>query len=223
MAADADRTLNELRDLDRKLSLGDSEEEDSQIYRDPHKPLRTKADFKPEALFVGQILGADGFELNDAIFWEAIFQHGDKWEMLSTPPPIQTHSCYPDDEGAYVFSHPFEFYMTTGSIFGWPKFIIKVYRLDDFGKIDAIAYGSVILPNQPGSFELEWPTWRPLGNSFDEAYTFFLGGPPKLTTLNPLTRDLKLRENICTISSGTIYVQCDVILKAFDELGIITS
>ena len=56
-----------------------------------------------------------------------------------------------------------------------------------------------------------------MGNVVDESYSFFLGGPPKLTTLNPLTKDLNLRENISTVSSGTVYIQCDVILKNFDD------
>ena len=153
---DVERRRNQqLQDLRRKLDDDISLSENSMEMGDPEKPLRTKADYKPEALFVGQILGADGFENEDALFLEVIFKHGEHWQMLANAPPIQTHSCYADEDGTYVFAHPFEFYLTSGSIFGWPKFIIKVYRLDDFGKIDAIAYGSVTLPNQAGSFELE--------------------------------------------------------------------
>ena len=206
MAYREDRTMQELKELDRKLSM-DMDEDEIYARNDPQRPLRTKADYKPEVLFVGQILGAEGFENQDALFLEVIFKYGEKWSLLANVPPIQTHSCYPDEDGTYIFAHPFEFYMTTGSVFGWPKFIIKVYRLDEYGKIDAVAYGSVPLPNQAGTFEMECPTWRPMGNCVDESYSFFLGGPPKLTTLNPLTRDLTLRENISTISSGTIHIQ----------------
>ena len=101
-----------------------------------------------------------------------------------------------------------------------PKFILKVWRLDQFGKVDCISYGSAVLPNEAGSFEFESPTWRPMGSLMDEAHAFYLGGPPKFVTLNPLTRQLTLRENISTISSGTLHIQCDVILKNFESSGI---
>ena len=144
-----------INDLNHKLDVDLSLDGTEKDVMHPERPLRTKADYKPEALFVGQILGADGFDNEDALFLEVIFNHGEHWKLLANPPPIQTHSCYPDEDGTFVFAHPFEFYLTSGSIYGWPKFIIKVYRLDDFGKIDAIAYGSLTLPNQAGSFELE--------------------------------------------------------------------
>ena len=150
-----DDTRNELHELDRRLSLDDSEEDDLANQAQPERPLRTKADYKPEVFFVGQILGADGFENEDALFLEVIFKHGKNWSLLANPSPIQTHSCFPDEDGTYIFAHPFEYYLTSESIFGWPKFIIKVHRLDDTGKIDPIAYGSITLPNQAGSFEIE--------------------------------------------------------------------
>ena len=59
-----------------------------------------------------------------------------------------------------------------------------------------------------------------MGSLVDEAHSFYLGGPPKFTTLNPLTKQLTLRENISTISSGTLHIQCDVILKNFHDIGI---
>jgi hypothetical protein len=100
-------------------------------------------------------MGADGFENQDALFLEVIFKHGKNWHLLANPAPIQTHSCFPDEDGTYIFGHPFEYYLSAESIFGWPKFIIKVHRLDDTGKIDPIAYGSIPLPNQAGSFDIE--------------------------------------------------------------------
>ena len=59
-----------------------------------------------------------------------------------------------------------------------------------------------------------------MGSIVDEAHAFYMGGPPKFTTLNPLTKNLELRENISTISSGTVHILCDVILKNFKEVGI---
>ncbi len=71
-----------------------------------------------------------------------------------------------------------------------PKLILKVFRLDEFGKIDNIAYGVVNLPNETGSFDLECPTWRPMSGWREESYNYYLGGPPKLANADPVVRDL---------------------------------
>ena len=92
MAGRNDETRNELRELDKRLSIGDSDEEPAKLHTHPEKSLRTKADYKPEVLFVGQILGADSFENQDALFLEVIFKHGKNWNLLANPQPIQTHS-----------------------------------------------------------------------------------------------------------------------------------
>ena len=70
---------------------------------------------------------------------------------------------------------------------------IKVWRLDENGKIDNIAYGVTTFPNKVGSFELEVPTWRPMSSWYEESYNFFLGGPPKLVTSDPVVKNLDQR------------------------------
>ena len=67
---------------------------------------------------------------------------------------------------------------------------MKVWRLDNRGKHDNIAYGVVNLPNEVGSFELEVPTWRPLSGWTEEAYNFYLGGPPKLSNSDAIIKNL---------------------------------
>ena len=92
---------------------------------------------------------------------------------------------------------------------------MKVHRVDDMGKTDNIAYGIVNLPNTTGSFELEVPMWRPMSGWLEESYNFYLGGPPKLKNSDPLVKDPKQRQYLTTMSSGTIHVQCDVLMKNF--------
>lgn len=103
---------------------------------------------------------------------------------------MQTHTSYADDDGFYVWAHPFDFQFAVNSVQGWPKLVMKVWRLDEFGKLDTISYGVCCLPNETGSFDLECPTWRPMTGWKDESYTYYLGGPPKLTNVEPLVRDL---------------------------------
>ena len=81
--------------------------------------------------------------------------YGEDWNQLkddAVSGPIQTHTAYADEEGFFVFAHPFEYQFSVKSAQGWPKMSIKVWRLDDMGKIDNIAYGAINLPNTTGSF-----------------------------------------------------------------------
>ena len=89
------------------------------------------------------------------MFLEANLNYGEDWNQLkddSTSGPIQTHTAYADEEGFFVFAHPFEYQFSVKSAQCWPKMSIKVWRLDDMGKIDNIAYGAINLPNTSGSF-----------------------------------------------------------------------
>ena len=97
---------------------------------------------------------------------------------------------------------------------------MKVWRLDSYGKLDNIAYGVVNLPNETGSFELEVPTWRPMTGWREESYAYYLGGPPKLVNSDPVVRDLNQRRYLTSMSSGTIHVHVEVLMKAFDEANL---
>ena len=143
-----------------------------------------KGDFVPEIFFIGQVVGGSDFNVSqDGIFVEAYLNYGEDWTQIeddSLSGPIQTHTAYSDEEGFFVFAHPFEYHFACRSAQGWPKLSVKVWRLDDMGKIDNISYGVMNLPNQTGHFNLEIPTWRPMRGWTEESYNFYLGGPPKL-------------------------------------------
>ena len=86
--------------------------------------------------------------------------------------------------------------------------------------MDNIAYGVVNLPNETGAFDLECPTWRPMTSWSEEPYNFYLGGPPKLGNTNVIVKDLKQRQYLTTMSSGTVIIHCEVLMKAWREQGI---
>ena len=92
---------------------------------------------------------------------------------------------------------------------------MKIWRLDDMGKIDNIAYGVTNLPNATGSFTLDIPTWRPMRGWTEESYNFFLGGPPKLQNSDPVVKNLDQRRYLTSMSSGTIHITVDVLMKGF--------
>ena len=101
-----------------------------------------------------------------------------------------------------------------------PKLNIKVWRLDQYGKLDNIAYGVINLPNETGSFELECPTWRPMSGWREESYSYYLGGPPKLVNSDPIVRDLNQRRFLTSMSSGTVHIHCEVLMKSFRDAYI---
>ena len=71
-----------------------------------------------------------------------------------------------------------------------PKLRLTVWRLDQWDKLDTIAYGVCNLPNETGAFDIECPTWRPMTGWSEESYNFYLGGPPKLVNSQSLGVDL---------------------------------
>lgn len=97
---------------------------------------------------------------------------------------------------------------------------LKVSRLDSFGKLDTIAYGVVSLPNETGAFDIECPTWRPMTGFREESYNFYLGGPPKLVDTDPIVKDLSKRRFLTSMSSGTIIIHIEVLMKAFRDQNI---
>lgn len=101
-----------------------------------------------------------------------------------------------------------------------PKLNLKVWRLDSYGKLDNIAYGVINLPNETGSFDIECPTWRPMSGWREESYNYYLGGPPKLVNSDPIVRDLNQRRFLTSMSSGTVHIHCEVLMKAFRDAFI---
>ena len=185
--------------------------------------LIRKGDNVPEIFFIGQIVGGSDFNVNvDGLFIEAYLNYGEDWVHFENESsgPIQTHTAYSDEEGFFVFAHPFEYHFRCKSAQGWPKMSMKIWRLDDMGKIDNIAYGVTNLPNATGSFTLDVPTWRPMRGWTEESYNFFLGGPPKLQNSDPVVKNLDQRRYLTSMSSGTIHITVDVLMKGFKAQNI---
>ena len=54
----------------------------------------------------------------------------------------------------------------------------------------------------------------------EESYNFYLGGPPKLTNTDAVVKDLNQRHFLTSMSSGTVIVHCEVLMKGFREQNI---
>jgi len=54
----------------------------------------------------------------------------------------------------------------------------------------------------------------------EESYNFYLGGPPKLVNTDPIVKDLTQRRFLTSMSSGTIIIHMEVLIKAFRDQNI---
>jgi Ciliary basal body-associated, B9 protein len=80
---------------------------------------RKMADYKSELFFIGQIVGGSDFPTDlDGLFVEASLKYGgEHWQLLSEKQSaLQTHTAYCDDEGFFVWAHPFDFHFTCESV-----------------------------------------------------------------------------------------------------------
>ena len=139
---------------------------------------------------------------------------------LSDKMTEQTHYAYGSAYGEPVWGHPLDFQCKSNMLTGWPRLLLEVFKLDQYGRNDLVGYGVVDLPKTCGTHELECNTWRPRGDRQTEYAAFFLGGHPRLsqTGLNVLFRDAwESRMELVTIPSGTVYLQIDVLLRNVTE------
>ena len=173
------------------------------------------ADFKAEVHFLGQIVGASNLIEKNYVFIEAYFQVGEQWRFLSPKPKIQTQSCTIDQNNFACFCHPIDIHLTTENLYGWPRIICRLWKLDDTNKIDILSYGTTILPNTSGYHEIEFQTWCLKGSLTDEAMWFFLESKPIMNTSDALDPHLNIRENIISKPGPKLLISCEVITRNF--------
>ncbi|CAD8181028.1 unnamed protein product [Paramecium octaurelia] len=180
---------------------------------------QTKADLKAEVHFIGQIVGGLDFQTDDGLFCELAIDCGDGWDLLQpgNNKGIQTQTSYANPGQLFSWGHPFDLHFSVSNLIGWPKALLKVWRLDSSNKIDACSYGTAIFPRSAGYHQVTCETWTPTGENLDleirkpnedlatntdslskfdrtldwrfQALSFYMENPPRLTTLAPLTTD----------------------------------
>ena len=127
---------------------------------------------RPEVHFVGEIVSGCGFGPGVSCRWRVVF--GESWELMGADASRfgQTHWDYPtNDEGdVCAWGHPLDLHLQTTNVEqGWPRLILKVMKMDDWERIEVVAYGQASLPTTSGSHRIEVNTWRPMGSDFEEA------------------------------------------------------
>eukprot|EP00826_Nyctotherus_ovalis_P050944 TRINITY_DN6318_c0_g1_i3.p1 TRINITY_DN6318_c0_g1~~TRINITY_DN6318_c0_g1_i3.p1 ORF type:complete len:215 (+),score=34.76 TRINITY_DN6318_c0_g1_i3:159-803(+) len=185
---------------------------------------KAKADYKCEIHYIGEIVCGSLFPPNAELFCEVNLEMSNDWTLLnqfSQKFSFQTHCCTEvSEEGYHVWSHPFDIHLSTNSLTGWPKLLIRVWRLSLTKNLDIVGYGTCFLPNTAGPSEFTCETWRPRATSMEESQAFSLSGTPITSGADYM--NMSSVDGVSSQSSGRVHVYCETILKNFKYLSIKT-
>ena len=77
-------------------------------------------------------------------------------------------------------------------------------------------YGFAHIPTTPGSHSVEIATWRPVGSTSDQLWSFFLGATPQLKNQDIVSTAAD-RFRLVTCGMGTVHADVHVIVRNFDS------
>ena len=143
---------------------------------------------------------------------------GKSWSFLAGDETSQTQHAALDDDGSALWNHPIDVHFAAASMQGWPRIVMQVWELDEYGRSVLSGYGFTHLPTNPGYHELEIRCWRPSGSLMEELQSFFLGTSSCLVDEQVIFGNAwEKRSQLTTISSGTIKMNIHVLLRFFNE------
>lgn len=178
---------------------------------------------QPHLHIAGEIVGGTGFPDGVTCKWaiEAGLEAESGWEVSEGDMGGQTHTAYQGDTTSdAVWAHPIDVHMQAGSLRGWPRLLLEVWQLDDYGRLDLCGYGVAQLPQTPGSHTLSIATWRPVGSPAEELSAFYLGGNLRLARTSYLYSRRAERGSLVTTGSGTVHVRVDIVARNFKTHGV---
>lgn len=169
---------------------------------------------EPELHIIGEIDGGIDFGSGVCCRWQLDF--GPMWEPLSGFVEGQTQIDYPVDGDSVVWSHPIDVHFLSKGIQGWPRILIQVWQMDEFGQVNLRGYGFAHIPCASGSHEIEVTTWRPVGTLKEEIAANFLGVTPQLRDIDLLFRKAwSDRCRLSTTSAGKVLINVDILMRNF--------
>ncbi|KAL7543302.1 hypothetical protein ACHAXR_012701 [Thalassiosira sp. AJA248-18] len=183
--------------------------------------LRSVADGIPEVHFIGEVTEGVGFKKDTFVSCKWYLEWGKSWSILAGEETSQTQYSAPDD-AVHIWNHPIDVHFATASMQGWPRIIMQISELDEYGRSILSGYGFAHLPTNPGYHELEIRCWRPSGSKIEELQSFFLGTSPCLVDENVIFgKAWESRSQLVTTSSGIVRMNVNVLLRFFDEQNIV--
>ncbi|KAL7502536.1 hypothetical protein ACHAXN_000869 [Cyclotella atomus] len=194
------------------------------IRRPPDEKLKEKfnskfrevADGVPEVHFIGEVVEGVGFS-DTFVSCKWYLEWGRAWSFLEGEESTQTQYASSDD-GVQVWNHPIDAHFASASIQGWPRMVMQVWELDEYGRSILAGYGFAHLPTNAGYYELEVHCWRPSGSIEDELQSFFLGTSSCLVDEEVIfSKAWEKRGKLKTVTSGIVKLHVTVLLRFFSD------
>lgn len=173
-------------------------------------------DATPQIFITGRIIKAEDFDLKE-MFVKYKFVYGPNFILIDGKDSGETFQNVSYDMETYVaFDHPINLNLKCRSIKGWPKLYIEAWGTDGDGKNMLQGYNTVFIPFYNGQVKLTCNTWRP-----DNGYlkSKLLGVTPQFKHTQ-FVYSSEEKFEVDSVSSGSIIIELDIILKDFELHGI---
>jgi len=181
-----------------------------------HRVAPSKA---PEVHVIGELLGGEAFGTGVACRWR--LEHGKFWGVLEGSTQGHTQTAYCPDGALAVWNHPIDVHYHATSVQGWPKIIVHVTKLDEYGRLGTVGYGFASLPTVPGCHDVTVNCWRPTGTKGDELRAFFLGDYPHLLDDDVIYhKATAFRNRLVTIPAGRVHLEINLMTRHFAAYGV---
>mmetsp|Transcript_8269 Transcript_8269/g.27508 ORF Transcript_8269/g.27508 Transcript_8269/m.27508 type:complete len:200 (+) Transcript_8269:157-756(+) len=171
-------------------------------------------------VLTGQIEWADIPGCENA-YCEYALVHGDDWEVLDglEDGVTQTARKSHRPEGGLVWNFPLEVTYKATNAFGWPQLVVRVFEVDALGRDVIKGYGRVHLPIAAGRYVRQLRLYKPLSATLLQTFTSWITGTPATFADPKFPARSDGREVTRVRSSGTLYVQLNLLTKNMGLFG----
>eukprot|EP00823_Brevimastigomonas_motovehiculus_P007261 TRINITY_DN6277_c0_g1_i1.p1 TRINITY_DN6277_c0_g1~~TRINITY_DN6277_c0_g1_i1.p1 ORF type:complete len:207 (+),score=23.36 TRINITY_DN6277_c0_g1_i1:99-719(+) len=171
---------------------------------------------EPELHVIGEVVGASEIDSDNAFCSYQVHTSHRTWTCVGGELKGQTQVDYPESGEMFVWNQPLDAHYFSKSVQGWPRIILEVGKLDDFGAQSLVGYGFTHIPMQSGEHDIEIPIWRPVGNPSQEVEEYYLNTAPYLLNTELIHNPTKAKEERCwlkTKSAGRVHLHLEIILR----------
>lgn len=99
---------------------------------------------------------------------------------------------------------------------GWPRIILEVWKIDNYGRHNLYGYGTSVVPMASGDHQINICCWRPMGKWYDR----FIGANSELQNPGVIVSSLS-RYGLRTFSSCLTKLEINIIGRNFQLHGVL--
>lgn len=163
---------NKARSIIRKSNVGQKQSISSEIKTTPlmsnffrreprekieermQQRIRTAVDRIPEVHFLGEITFGESCSTasNNCISCRWRIEWGKSWSSLAGECRGQSQFSLRRGDGHAIWNHPIDLHLISASVQGWPRMIVQLWELDEYGRAGLAGYGFCHLPINAGRY-----------------------------------------------------------------------